>query len=54
MGRLIAARERNDDLLRGLEDERQGLLARGGLIPSPVWRRCGPKPTVAVIPRPRP
>jgi hypothetical protein len=42
---LIAGRERNDDVMRGLEAERDRLLTQGGLIPSPVWRRRGPKPT---------
>jgi hypothetical protein len=42
---LIAVRERNDDVMRGLEAERDRLLTQGSLIPSPVWRRRGPKPT---------
>jgi hypothetical protein len=39
---LIAVRQRNDDVARGLETERQRLLTQGNLIASPRWRRCGP------------
>jgi hypothetical protein len=42
---LIAVRERNDAVIRGLEAERDWLLTQGRLIPSLVWRRRGPKPT---------
>ena len=40
---LIAAREMNDDVMRGLEVERDCLLTQGSLIPSPVWERTRPK-----------
>jgi hypothetical protein len=49
---LIGVREENEDAMRGLEAERVGLLTRGGLIPSPPWRRRGPKPTISAPRRP--
>jgi len=42
---LIAVRKKNDDVMRGLEAERDRLLTQASLIPSPVWRRRGPPPT---------
>lgn len=42
---LIGVRDRNDDVRRGLEAERDDLLTRGSLIPCPLWRRHGPLPT---------
>lgn len=36
---LIAVRERNDDEMRTLEAERDGLLTRGRLIPAPSGSR---------------
>jgi hypothetical protein len=42
---LIAMRKRNDDVMRGLEAERDRLLTLASLIPSPLWRRRGPTPT---------
>jgi hypothetical protein len=41
---LIAVREWNDDVMSGLDDERNRLLTQGSLIPSPVWSRGGPMP----------
>jgi hypothetical protein len=48
--RLIAVRKRNDDVMSGLEAERDRLLTKASLIPSPVWRRRGPTP---IKPNPR-
>jgi hypothetical protein len=45
VSRLIALRERNDEVMRELEAQRDRLVAEGGLISSPLWRRLGPKPT---------
>jgi len=45
MALLIAVRERNDDEMRGLEAERDGLLIRGSLIAAPAGRRRPPRAT---------
>jgi hypothetical protein len=45
MSRLIAVRERNNEVMSGLETERDRLVARGRPISSPVWREGAAKPT---------
>jgi hypothetical protein len=42
---LLAVREKNDEVTRGLDAERGHLLTLGSLIPSPLWRRRAPRPT---------
>ena len=42
---LIATRERNDEAVRGMETDRARLVAHGGLITSPLWRRWSPAST---------
>jgi hypothetical protein len=45
---LIAERDRIDDVMRGLEAERDFLLTRASLIHSPLWRRRGPVTVKAI------
>jgi hypothetical protein len=45
---LIAERDRNDDVMRGLEAEGDCLLTRAGLIHSPLWRGRGPDAVKAI------
>jgi hypothetical protein len=45
---LIAERDRNDDVMRGLEAEGDRLLTRAGLIHSPLWRGRGPDAVKAI------
>ncbi len=43
--RLNAMRKTNEDVVRGLEAERDRLLIQASPIPSPVWRSRRPTPT---------
>jgi hypothetical protein len=45
---LIAERDRNDDVMRGLEAEGDCLLTRAGLIHSTLWRGRGPDTVRAI------